>query len=68
MAFTRLAQWGAGVGVLVYGVLFYDWEGRREGEEGAFAGVREWWARSLGEIGGRRGRDLKQKEGDRGVR
>lgn len=51
MAFTRLAQWGAGVSVLVYGVFFYGWNG----DQGAFSGARQWYKETVGSAMATRG-------------
>lgn len=51
MAFTRLAQWGACVGIAVYGVLFYEWDGAKDGRDSAFKSTREWWSQTVAELG-----------------
>ena len=64
MAWTRLAQWTGGLGVLVYGIFFMDWgrEMRRPGEvgNGPFEGARAWLKDTVEDLQGVRGHDVER--------
>ncbi|KAL9086837.1 MAG: hypothetical protein Q9159_003925 [Coniocarpon cinnabarinum] len=68
MAWTRVAQWTAGIGIAVYGVFFMDWGKELQSPDrtgsGPFEGARIWLKDAVEDLQGAREHKLRKSPDD----